>query len=135
MGASSGNGEARIVRDALLAAGFDEVFDIPVAPWLCREPIVVECAGFGRASLQADGSERGVRSLVLHVCREDPGDAEDAARSLARGVHAIDWAHADAPDGLRAVTCDAGQPVPGGRDSSGRWLWDVPVELTVVVSV
>jgi hypothetical protein len=35
--------EARVVRDALRALGHADAYDVPVAPWLCAEPVVVAC--------------------------------------------------------------------------------------------
>jgi hypothetical protein len=124
---------ARMVRDALREAGYANAYDVPVAAWVCCEPIVVSCGEWARESRQADGTERGTRKLVAHVCCDDPGDAEATARAVAADLAAWDWAAAETPAGTRIVACDVGRPVPYGRDRSGRWVWDVPMTMTGVV--
>lgn len=124
---------ARIVRDVLRDAGYANAYDVPVAAWVCCEPIVVSCGAWERESAQADGSERGRRSLALHVCCDDPADAEATARAVAADLRTRDWSGAQAPAGSRVVALDAGLPSPRGRDRSGRWVWDVPATMTGVV--
>lgn len=124
---------ARIVRDALRAAGYANAYDVPVAAWVCREPIVVSCGAWERESAQADWDERGRRALVLRVCCDDPADAEATARAVAADLRAAEWAGANAPAGTRVIACDVGLPSPRGRDRSGRWVWDVPATMTAVV--
>lgn len=135
-----GNGEAVAVVTALQLSGYTNVYDVPVSPAVCSEPIVIEAGAWERESWQADGSrrpwqpegsERGVRRLVAHVCREDPGDAERAARDVARALPSAGWQF-ESDCSVRVVQCDAGQPSFATRDSSGRWVWDVPIALTVV---
>ncbi len=129
---SDGYGEVIAVVSALRVLGYSNAFGVPVAPWLCEEPIVVSSGDFERESLQADGSVRGVRALTVHVCMDSPVDAEVTARAVSAGLAGVDWlAMTKAP--LRVLAGDMGQPVAAGRDSSGRWLWDVPLSLTAVV--
>jgi hypothetical protein len=71
---------------------------------------------------------------VVHVCRDGCDAAEADARAIAGEMAGLAWAKVDAGDGLRVVACDVGRPSAERRDSSGRWLWAVPVTLTVVVS-
>lgn len=123
-----------MVRDALRALGHADAYDVPVAPWLCEEPVVVECGNWERESRQADGSVRGRRSLIVHVCRGGRDACESDAGAIAGELAGVAWSKADVGDGLRVVACDVGRPTPEGRDSSGRLLWAVPVTLTVVVS-
>ncbi len=126
------SGEAIVVVSALRALGYSNTYGISVAPWLCEEPVVVSPGEFERESLQVDGYVRGVRTLTVHVCMDSPQDAEVTARSVAKDLAGIDWlAATHAP--LRVLAGDVGQPVYSGRDSSGRWIWDVPLSLTVVV--
>lgn len=126
------SGEVFIVVSALRALGHANAYGVPVAPWFCGEPIVVSYGEFDRESLQVGGAVRGVRSLVAHVCMDLPQDAEVTARAVAADLAGYDWAAATASP-FRAVACDVGQPIYTGRDSSGRWIWDVPISLTVVV--
>ena len=90
---------ARIVRDALRGAGYANAYDVPVAAWVCHEPIVVSCGAWERESAQADGDERGRRELALRVCCDDPADAEATARAVAADLRATEWAGANAPAG------------------------------------
>lgn len=124
---------ARVVRDALREAGYANAYDVPVAAWVCCEPIVVSCGEWQRESRQADGSERGRRALLAHVCCDDPSDAEATARAVAADLADRDWAGAKMPAGTRLVACDVGRPVFFGRDRSGRWVWEVPMTMTEVV--
>lgn len=126
------NSEVITVVSALRLLGYSNAYGIPVAPWICEEPIAVASEEFKRESRQVDGSVRGVRSLVVHVCRLDGGEAETAARKVAAGLSGVDWAAISAKP-LRVVACDVGQPVAGGHDASGHWIWDVPLTLTVVI--
>jgi hypothetical protein len=125
--------EARVVRDALRSLGYANAYDAPVAPWLCTEPIVVSMGEWERECRQDDGSERGRRALLAHVCCDDGTDARVTAREVARGLRGFDWAHAAAPPRMRVVACDVGRPREYGRDRSGRWVWDVGMTMTVVV--
>jgi hypothetical protein len=133
--AGTGNGEAVVVRDALRALGHENAYLVPVATWLCEEPVVIESKGWERESLQADGAERGKRELAVHVCCDDPGDAETTARSLAVALALYDWAQPgfDLPEDIRPISCNTARPSYQGRDTSGRWLWDVPLTMTVVI--
>lgn len=124
---------ARMVRDALREAGYANAYDVPVAAWVCCEPIVVSCGEWARESRQADGTERGTRRLVAHVCCDDPSDAEATARAVAADLAARDWARPGEAAGTRVISCDVGRPVLYGRDRSGRWVWDVPMVMTGVV--
>lgn len=126
--------EMRVVRDALRSLGYANAYDVPVSPRACCEPIVVSMTDWERESLQADGSERGRRDLMVHVCCDDWADARVTSREVARQLREFDWAHADTPQCMRIVSCDVGQPRPYGRDRSGRWIWDVPMTMTVVVT-
>lgn len=125
-------GEAAVVVAALRSLGFSDAYGVPVAPWVCEEPIVVSPGGFERESRQADGAVRGTRQLVVHVCRGDSSVAEAVTREVAAGLAGVDWA-ATSGKPLRVVAGDIGQPVFHGRGLSGRWVWDVPLTLTVVV--
>lgn len=123
------------MRDALRSFGHADAYDVPVAPWLCAEPVVVECGAFERESRQAEGSVRGRREVTVVVCRDGRDQCEADAREIAGRLVGYAWPSvSDASPTLRVVACDVGQPVPGGRDSSGRWIWKVPLELTVVVA-
>lgn len=133
-GSADGSDEARVVRDALRTLGHADAYDVPVAPWLCAEPVVVACGAWERESRQADGSVRWRRGLVVHVCREGRDAVGADARAIAGQMAGLAWSKVDAGGGLRVVACDVGRPSPEGRDSSGRWLWAVPVTLTVVVN-
>jgi hypothetical protein len=124
---------ARAVRDALREAGYANAYDVPVAAWVCCEPIVVSCGAWERESRQADGCERGRRALLAHVCCDDPADAEATARAVAADLSGRDWSAAETPAGTRLVACDVGRPALRGRDRSGRWVWDVPMAMTGVV--
>lgn len=129
---SEASGEAAVVVSALRALGYANAYGIPVAPWLCEEPIVVGPGRFDRESRQADGQVRGVRKLTVHVCMELSQDAEVTARAVAADLAGVDWlSMTRAP--LRVLAGDVGQPVYSGRDASGRWIWNVPLSLTVVV--
>lgn len=138
MAADSGNGEARVVRNVLRDLGFEDVYDVPVASWLCWEPVIVTCADWERASLQADLNQRGRRQLTIHVCRDLPNDAEANARSIAAALLDYHWASLTTENGLpadlRIVHGDVGQPALHGRDRSGQTIWDVPLTLTVVIA-
>lgn len=125
--------EARVVRDALRSLGYVNAYDAPVAPRLCTQPIVVSMGDWERECRQDDGSERGRRALLAHVCCDDRTDARVTAREVSRGLRGIDWAHAAAPPRMRIVACDVGLPRLYGRDRSGRWVWDVGMTMTVVV--
>jgi hypothetical protein len=126
--------EMRVVRDALRSLGYANAYDIPVSPSACCEPIVVSMTDWERELLQADGSERGRRDLMVHVCCDDWADARITSREVARQLRDFDWAHTEKPERMRIVSCDVGQPRPYGRDRSGRWIWDVPMTMTVVIT-
>lgn len=127
----SGEGEVLAVVAALRLLGYSNAYRVPVAPWLCEEPIVVSPGEFQRESRQVDGAVRGKRELTVHVCMDDPRDAEVTARHVVARLAGVDWVSLTwAP--LRVLAGDVGQPVATGRDSSGRWLWDVPLALTMV---
>lgn len=124
--------EAVVVVLALRVLGYANVYGTPVAPWLCEEPIVVSLGEFERDSLQADGQMRGVRKLTVHVCMDSPQDAEITARAVAADLAGVDWL-AMTLGPLRVLASDVGQPLYIKRDSSGRWIWEVPLCLTVVI--
>lgn len=125
--------EMRVVRDALRSLGYANAYDVPVSPRVCCEPIVVSMTDWERETLQADGSERWRRDLVAHVVCDDWHDARITSREVARQLLEFDWAHAAAPERMRIVACDVRQPTCYGRDRSGRWIWDVPMTMTVVI--
>jgi hypothetical protein len=127
------SGEAVLVVSALRTLGYANAYGVPVAPWLCSEPIVVCPKEFERESLQTDGSIRGTRKLVAIVCMDDPTDAETTARTAARELTGFAWQHLANAGGLRPISCDVAQPEFSGRDSSGRWLWQIQLSLEVVV--
>lgn len=127
------SGEAVLVVAALRTLGYANAYGVPVAPWLCSEPIVVCPKEFEQKTLQVDGSIRGIRKLVVIVCMDDPTDAETCARTAARELAGFAWQHLAGADGIRPISCDVAQPEFSGRDSSGRWLWQIQLSLEVVV--
>ncbi|MEE8722432.1 MAG: hypothetical protein SOI38_05530 [Eggerthellaceae bacterium] len=55
-------------------------------------------------------------------------------REVSKDLAGFDWAHAECPERMRVVACDVRPPCDYGRDRSGRWIWDVTLTMTVVIS-
>ena len=129
---SRGGGMGGVVASLLASLGFSNVFTSPPSAMLCADPIVVTCGSWRRASSQVDGCERGVRTVDVLVCCDDPGDAEATACSVERDLRLADWAGKGTGWHARVVSADTTAPAPRGRDGSGRWLWGFSVDLTIV---
>lgn len=119
--------------EALRRAGHGNAFAVPPAAWYCPDPVVCSCGEWAEESRQADGSVRGVRRVLVTCCCEDPGDAEATCRGVAATLASCAWGWSGDLYGVRVVAVTVGPCGPAGRDGSGRWLWEVDVDMTVVV--
>lgn len=124
----------RVVRDALRSLGYANAYDVPASPWLCEESVVISMTDWERESRQEDGFERGRRDLCCHIVCDGWQDARVTSREVAKGLAGFDWAHAECPERMRVVVCDVRLPCDYERDRSGRWIWDVTLTMTVVIS-
>ena len=126
-----GGGVADAVAGLLRALGFSNVFTAPPSPRLCADPIVVTCGAWERVARLADDGERGLRTVDVLVCCEDPRDAEATACAVERGLRRADWTGVGGAWHVRVAACDTAAPEPRGRDGSGRWLWGLAATLTI----
>lgn len=128
---AKGGGVADAVAAFLRSLGFANVFTTPPSARLCADPIVVACGAWEREARFSDGRERGVRTVDVLVCCEDPRDAEATACSAERDLRGGDWTDGGEGWHVRVTAVDTTAPVPRGRDGSGRWLWGFSVGLTI----
>lgn len=129
---AAGEGVTAAVATVLRSLGYENVYMAPPSARLCCEPIMVACGTWERESRQADGAERGLRTVDVLVCCEDPSDAEATCRAVERDLRRDGWTGSGDGWHCRVAAIDSGAPEYRGRDSSGRWLWGFALALTVV---
>ena len=122
---------ATCIAKMLVEAGFPNTFPCLVGADAAPEPIVVTQGPFKRWGLAADG-ERGVVPVTLAVVRETSADAESVAWAASDALLVRDWEPHAGAGPLRICGIHPGAPCPRGRDGSGRWVWEVEVDVTVV---
>lgn len=129
---AKGGGIADAVAAFLRSLGFANVFATPPSARLCADPIVVACGAWECGARFSDGGERGVRTVDVLVCCEDPRDAEATACAVERDLRGGDWTDEGEGWHVRVTAVDTTAPTPRGRDGSGRWLWGLEAKLAVV---
>lgn len=137
----AGVGAAEVVVAGLGACGYGNVYGRPPRVRECCEPVVVRSAGWEREARFDDGVVRGVERVRVYVCMDCEVDACSTACAVARDLPRVDWLGASvglgasrAAGGIRILGCSCGAPEALGRDSSGRWVYCVLAECTVLVA-
>lgn len=123
-----------MVKEALVRGDFTNCFTKPVSALACAEPIVVLEGAFSRTS-RIDGEERGSVPVAVLVVREDAEAAESVAFACEQMLRGCDWERDAGAWPFRVVGLDSTAPRFKERDSSGRFVWEFSVELTVARSV
>ena len=126
---------AELIASALVDAEFPNVFpksspsalDFPEAIVLLQGP-------FGREG-RFDGEERGTVPVRVLVVRELPAEAESVAIDVERCIRHADWElHRDAGP-WRVAGIDTAAPHFKERDSSGRYVWEIDIDVTAVRAI
>ena len=123
---------AELIASALVDAEFPNVFPKNAPSALdYPEAIVLLQGPFEREGRMA-GEERGTMRIRILVVRDLPAEAEDAALSVEKCIRRSDWElHRDA-DPWRIAGIDTSAPFFKERDSSGRYVWEIDVDVTAV---
>ena len=125
---------ANLVKEALVRGDFTDCFTKPVSALSCAEPIVLAEGAFSRTS-RIDGEERGNVPVRVMVVREDADEAEGIAVACEQLLRGCDWERRAEASPYRVVGLDSTAPRFKERDSSGRFVWEFTVDLTVARSV
>lgn len=126
---------AEMVASCLVAREFPNVFpksspsaiDFP-------ECIVLAQGAFERES-RIEGEERGRVAVACYVVRDACGDAEAVANAAEGAVRGCGWERFGERWPWRVVGVDTTAPRMIERDSSGRYVWEFDIDVTVVRSV
>ena len=110
---------------------FTNYFTKPVSSLLCSEPIVVLDGKYEREARTAEG-ERGIVPVTILVVRDVDADAEAVATAVEQRLRHCDWERHSYVWPWRLVGLDSAAPYFKERDSSGRYVWEVDLTLTVV---
>ena len=123
---------ADMIASALVDPEFPNVFP-KVSPgyFHCEEPIVLLQGGFERES-RIEGEERGRVQVSVFVVRELPAEAEEVAIAAEKCIRGASWEHFGESGPCRIVGLDTTAPELSERDSSGRYVWQFEVIVTVV---
>lgn len=137
---------AQVLAECLMDNDFTNVFTELVSSTQCSEPIVVRYCSFESQSIQAT-EERGIAQFEVLVVHDEDILAYVAAfacEHAIRGCERSGWnaAHEDlrivriepqAPERLTQSRGGYGSSstVSVGRDRSGRYVWKVPVNMTI----
>lgn len=133
----SGIGAADFVVAGLAAAGYRNVFGVPVSAAVCEEPVVVRQHEWTLEARLDDGSERGCERVRVYVCMCSADDAAKTAAAVCRDLTLVEWGDvnaASAASGVRLVSVAVGAAQDLGRDFCGRWVRSLDVSCTVVRS-
>lgn len=125
---------SNLVKNILVRGDFTNCFTKPVSALVCAEPIVLREEGFVRTS-RGDGEERGTVAVVMLVVREDPDAAESDAISCERLIRGCDWERDAEAWPYRIVGVDTTAPHFKKRDSSGRYVWKIDIDVTAVRAI
>ncbi|MBQ9002334.1 MAG: hypothetical protein IJ087_10815 [Eggerthellaceae bacterium] len=126
---------AELVASALVAAQFPNVFPKSLPSVVdCAEPIVLVQGAFTRVS-RIEGEERGTVPVTVMVVREASADAETVANACEQQIRHYGWERNAQVWPWRICGLDTTAPEFEERDSSGRFVWQFEVTLTVARSV
>lgn len=123
-----------LIENALVSGDFTNHFTKPRSALDVAEPVVVEQGAFARGS-RIEGEERGVVPVSVLVVREVDADAGALAASVERFLRRCPWERHGEAWPWRVVGVDTSAPFCKGRDSSGRFVWQVDVEVTAVRAI
>lgn len=123
---------ADLIDEALAEGGFSKRFSKVVPSALdVEEPVVVSAGRFARES-RIEGEERGRVLVCVLVVREASPDAEAVAGDIERHLRRFDWERSFESGSWRIVGVDSAGAAFKERDSSGRFVWQVDIEVTAV---
>ena len=119
------------IEKALVEGDFSNYFSKPCSSLERGEAIAVVAGRFERES-RTGGEERGVVPVAVYVVREVDADAESMALGVERFLRRWEWERASQAWPWRVVGIDTAAPFRKERDSSGRFVWEIDLTLTVV---
>ena len=124
-----------LVKNMLVSGDFSGYFS--TFPPSAREhpECVVLLEGTFESESRIDGEERGTVPVTVLVVREDAADAEAVAIACEQWLRSHGWERDSEAWPWRIVGLDAAAPAFKERDSSGRYVWQFEVTVTVVRSI
>lgn len=125
---------ANLVSKWLVRGDFSNYFSTIPSAAVVPEPIVLREGLFERESA-IGGEERGTVPVAVYVVREVEADAEAVAIACEQWIRSFGWESDSECWPWRAVGVDTSGPVFKERDTSGRFVWQFTVEVTVVRTV
>lgn len=123
-----------LIAKALLEGDFASHFASIPSAVEDPEPVVLRQGKFERAS-RIEGEERGTVAVTVLVVREVDATAEADANACERWIRRFGWERHAENGSWRICGLDTTAPAFKERDSSGRFVWQFDVNLTVVRSI
>ena len=124
-----------LVKNALVSGDFSGCFStFPPSAAEHPECVVVLEDAFERES-RIEGEERGRVQVSVFVVRELPAEAESVAIAAERCIRGASWEPFAESGPWRIAGIDTTAPAFRERDSSGRFVWEFAVTVTVVRSI
>ena len=124
-----------LIMNALVSGDFSGYFStFPPSAAEHTECVVVLEGAFERES-SIEGEERGTVPVTVLVVREIAADAEAAAIACEQWLRSYGWERDSEAWPWRICGIDTTAPAFKERDSSGRFVWEFTVTVTVVRSV
>lgn len=121
---------AKAVKKLLDDAGAKDVYVAPPSIATCAEPICVGRAEYERDTKLA-GGDRGSAHVWVRVCRETDEAAQDAAFACEKMLRDATWERVRDVKGGQIRGCSVEPPAFKERDDSGRYVYEVALELTI----
>lgn len=123
-----------LIAKALLEGDFASHFASIPSAVEDPEPVVLRQGKIERAS-RIEGEERGTVAVTVLVVREVDATAEADANACERWIRRFGWERHAENGSWRICGLDTTAPAFKERDSSGRFVWQFDVNLTVVRSI
>lgn len=121
-----------MIKNALVSGDFSGHFStFPPSAADHPECVVVLEGAFSRES-RIEGEERGTVPVTVLVVREVAADAEAVAIACEQWLRSYGWERNSEAWPYRIAGIDTKAPAFKERDSSGRFVWQFEVTVTVV---
>ena len=124
-----------MIRNTLVSGNFSGYFStFPPSATEHPECVVVLEGAFGRES-RIGGEERGTVPVTVLVVRDADADAEAVAIACEQWLRSYGWERDSEAWPYRIAGIDTTAPAFKERDSSGRYVWEFTVIVTLVRSI